>query len=72
MALEHLKRTKEKKLVGVCVANKTFPWMADELEEWAHYTMSKPERNRMYFIAHCFKSPNLFNKYNVDYLYDVS
>ncbi|CAH2091580.1 unnamed protein product [Euphydryas editha] len=71
LAYEFIERTKERKLVGVSVANKTFPWMVDELEEWAHYTQSKPERNRMYFLAHCLKSPNLFNKYNVDYFYDV-
>ncbi|XP_052754168.1 uncharacterized protein LOC113518626 [Galleria mellonella] len=71
LAYEHLARTNEKKLVGVTVANQVFPWAADELEEWAHYTISKPERHRMYFCAHCYRSPNLFKKYNVSYIYDV-
>ncbi|XP_026491045.2 uncharacterized protein LOC113397108 [Vanessa tameamea] len=71
LAYEYIQRTKERKLVGVSVANKTYPWMVNELEEWAHFTSSRPERNRMYFIAHCLKTPNLFNKYNVNYLYDV-
>ncbi|CAH2236643.1 uncharacterized protein LOC120623970 [Pararge aegeria] len=71
LAFEFIHRTKEKKLVGVSVANKTFPWMIDEYEEWAHYTVCKAERHRMYFIAHCLKSPNLFRKYNVNYLYDI-
>ncbi|XP_032512337.2 uncharacterized protein LOC116766557 [Danaus plexippus] len=71
LAFELIKRTNERNLAGVCVANMTFPWMIGELEDWAHFTASQPERNRMYFIAHCLKSPNLFAKYNVDYLYDV-
>ncbi|KAG6447848.1 uncharacterized protein LOC115442007 [Manduca sexta] len=71
LAFERIPRTGERKLVGVCVANQVHPWMIDELEEWAHYTASHPERNRMYFCAHCLKSPNLFRKYNVDYIYDI-
>ncbi|XP_034825522.1 uncharacterized protein [Maniola hyperantus] len=71
LAFEFIQRTKEKKLIGVCVANKTFPWMVDEYQDWAHYTISNAERNRMYFIAHCLQSPNLFKKYNVNYLYDI-
>lgn len=72
LAFERMERTDERKLIGVCVANKVWPWMIDELEEWAHYTASPPERHRMYFSAHCLKSPGLFKKYNVDYIYDVS
>lgn len=64
-------RTGERKLVGVTVANKIHPWVPDELEDWAHFTYSNPERNRMYFCAHCYRSPNLFNKYHVKYIYDV-
>ncbi|XP_045492239.1 uncharacterized protein LOC123691742 [Colias croceus] len=71
LAWEYIPRTGENKLIGVCVANKVFPWAVDELEEWAHYTASRPERNRMYFCAHCIRSPNLFKKFNVAYLYDV-
>ncbi|XP_059061172.1 uncharacterized protein LOC131854065 [Achroia grisella] len=71
LAFECLARTNEKKLVGVSVANQVFPWAADELEEWAHYTASRPERHRMYFCAHCYRSPNLFKKYDVNYIYDI-
>ncbi|XP_072942192.1 uncharacterized protein [Epargyreus clarus] len=71
LALERIKRTGEQKLVGVSVSNKVFPWAADELEEWAHHTASTPERNRMYFCAHCIRSPNLFQKYNVEFIYEV-
>ncbi|KAJ0179096.1 hypothetical protein K1T71_004808 [Dendrolimus kikuchii] len=71
LAFEIIPRTGERKLIGVLVANKIWPWMIDELEEWAHYTTSKPERHRMYFTAHCYKSPNYFNKYRLDYIYDV-
>ncbi|XP_053599553.1 uncharacterized protein LOC128669097 [Plodia interpunctella] len=71
IAYEKIARTGERKMIGVLVANKLFPWHADELEEWAHFTPSKPERHRMYFTAHCIKSPNLFKKYNVDFIYDV-
>ncbi|XP_023947273.2 uncharacterized protein LOC112052432 [Bicyclus anynana] len=71
LAFEFLHRTKEKKLIGVSVANKTFPWMVDEYEDWAHYTVCNAERYRMYFMAHCLKSPSLFNKYNVNFLYDI-
>ncbi|CAK1551503.1 unnamed protein product [Leptosia nina] len=71
LAYEYIPRTNERKLVGVCVANKVMPWLIDELEEWAHCTPSRPERNRMYFIAHCLRSPNLYKKYNVPFLYDV-
>ncbi|KOB72216.1 Uncharacterized protein OBRU01_12460 [Operophtera brumata] len=44
------------------IYNRVWPWMIAELQEWAHYTASPPERNHMYFSAHCLKSPNLFNK----------
>ncbi|KAM3958232.1 uncharacterized protein ACR2FA_007787 [Aphomia sociella] len=71
LAYEDIARTNEKKLVGVSVSNQIFPWVIDELEEWAHYTDSKPERHHMYFSAHCYRSPNLFKKYNVNYIYDV-
>ncbi|KAL0883549.1 hypothetical protein ABMA27_015703 [Loxostege sticticalis] len=71
LAFEHMARTGERKLVGVTVANKIHPWVPDELEDWAHFTYSNPERNRMYFCAHCYRSPNLFNKYHVKYIYDV-
>ncbi|XP_028039514.1 uncharacterized protein LOC114249979 [Bombyx mandarina] len=71
LAFERIQRTGERKLAGVCVANTVRPWKIKELEEWAHNTDSKPERHRMYFCAHCLKSPNLFAKYNVDYIYDV-
>ncbi|CAK1577930.1 unnamed protein product [Parnassius mnemosyne] len=71
LAFEKIDRTGETKLIGVSVANKIFPWMTDELEEWAHFTFSKPERTRMYFIAHCLKNSNLINKYNVEYVYEV-
>lgn len=46
--------------------------MIDELEEWAHVTTSRPERHRMYFCAHCLKSPNFFKRYNVDFIYEVT
>ncbi|XP_073967546.1 uncharacterized protein [Choristoneura fumiferana] len=71
LALERLPRTTERKLVGVSVGNKIFPWEPDELEEWAHATRSLPERHRMYFTAHCYRSPNIFKKYNVQYIYEV-
>ncbi|XP_022130953.2 uncharacterized protein LOC111004286 [Pieris rapae] len=71
IAYEYIPRTNERKMVGVCVANRVYPWAIDELEEWAHSTSPRPERNRMYFIAHCLRSPNLFKKYDVPYLYDV-
>ncbi|KAL4704694.1 hypothetical protein ACJJTC_011478 [Scirpophaga incertulas] len=71
LAYERLSRTKEHKLVGVCVINKVYPWVSSELDEWAHFTPSKPERNRLYFLSHCYRSPNIFNKYNVQYIYDV-
>ncbi|XP_075972456.1 uncharacterized protein LOC142974179 [Anticarsia gemmatalis] len=71
LAFERLHRTNERKMVGLCVANKVCPWMIGELEDWAHVTPSKPERHRMYFLAHCLKSPNFFQKYHVDFIYDV-
>ncbi|CAB3222719.1 unnamed protein product [Arctia plantaginis] len=71
LAYERIKRTNERKLVGVCVCTKQYPWMIDELEEWAHVTASRPERHRMYFCAHCLKSPNFFKKYNVDFIYEI-
>ncbi|XP_026745145.1 uncharacterized protein LOC113506506 [Trichoplusia ni] len=71
LAFEKIQRTGERRLIGVTVANRVYPWMVDELEEWAHYTASKPEKHRMYFCAHCLRSPNLFKKYNVDYIYDI-
>ncbi|CAH0397251.1 unnamed protein product [Chilo suppressalis] len=71
LAFEHIKRTGERKLIGVSVANKIFPWVADELEDWAHCTCSYPESHRMYFIAHCYRSPNLFQKYDVNYIYEI-
>lgn len=67
-----MKRTNELNVIGLAVATKVYPWMINEMEEWAHYTTCKPEKNRMYFIAHCQKSPNLFKKYNVEYFYEVS
>lgn len=72
LAFENIPRTGEKKLVGIAVGYKVYPWVADELEEWAHYTDSRPEKNRMYFCAHCIRSPDLFSKYKVDYIYEVS
>ncbi|XP_013196937.1 uncharacterized protein LOC106139968 [Amyelois transitella] len=71
IAYEKIPRTGERKMIGVLIANKLFPWAADELEEWAHYTASRPERHRMYFCAHCIRSPNLFTKYNINFIYDV-
>lgn len=71
LAFEKLPRTRELKLIGVGVGNKVSSWMIDELEEWAHYTDSRPEKHRMYFIAHCLKDPDLFKKYNTDFIYEV-
>ncbi|XP_013161746.1 PREDICTED: uncharacterized protein LOC106113491 [Papilio xuthus] len=71
LAFEQLDRTRESRLIGVCVANKLFPWMVAELEEWANFTYCKPDRTRMYFIAHCIKNADLIRKYNLEYIYDV-
>ncbi|KAJ8726718.1 hypothetical protein PYW08_015115 [Mythimna loreyi] len=71
LAMEYLPRTREKKIIGLCVANRVYPWMAAELEQWGHATESIPEKHRMYFCAHCLTSPNLFKKYNVEYIYDI-
>ncbi|KAJ8724724.1 hypothetical protein PYW07_015682 [Mythimna separata] len=71
IAMEYLPRTRERKMIGLTVANRVYPWMVSELEQWGHVTDSLPERYRMYFCAHCFSSPNLFKKYNVDYIYDI-
>ncbi|XP_021187473.2 uncharacterized protein LOC110374193 isoform X1 [Helicoverpa armigera] len=71
LAFERIPRTSERKLIGITIANRVYPWMIKELVEWAHCTPSKPERHRMFFCAHCLQSPNLFKKYNVDYIYDI-
>ncbi|XP_050681746.1 uncharacterized protein LOC126977095 [Leptidea sinapis] len=71
LAYEYIPRTKERKLVGLCVCNKVYPWMVEELEQWGHSTSTTPERHRIYFIAHCIRSPSLFQKYKVEYIYDV-
>ncbi|KAF9406459.1 hypothetical protein HW555_013181 [Spodoptera exigua] len=71
LAYERLERTGERKLVGLAVANKIYPWMIGELDEWAHCTTSLPDKYKIYFTAHCLKGPNLFKKYNVDYIYEV-
>ncbi|XP_011562020.3 uncharacterized protein LOC105392122 [Plutella xylostella] len=71
IALEKNDRTDERRLIGVAVANKIFPWMANELEEWGHSTTDKAERHRMFFQAHCYRHPNLFKKYKVDYIWDI-
>ncbi|XP_068628015.1 uncharacterized protein [Battus philenor] len=71
LVFEKLDRTKESRLIGVSAAYKVFPWSIVELEDWAHFTLCKPDRTRMYFIAHCLKKSNLLNKYNVEFVYDV-
>ncbi|CAD0199056.1 unnamed protein product [Chrysodeixis includens] len=71
LAFEKLPRTGEKKLIGITVANRVYPWMVDELVEWAHFTTSKPEKYRMFYCAHCLKSPDLFKKYKAEYIYNI-
>ncbi|XP_049865462.1 uncharacterized protein LOC126366397 [Pectinophora gossypiella] len=71
LAFELQDRTHERKPVGVLVANKTFPWVADELDQWARHTIFKPDRTRMFFMAHCLRSANLFNRYHVPYAYEI-
>ncbi|KAI5643569.1 hypothetical protein NE865_04371 [Phthorimaea operculella] len=61
IAYERLQRTNEKKPVGLLVANQTFPWEADEYEKWGSTCCRKPERNHMYFRAHCLRHSKVFD-----------
>ncbi|CAH2063919.1 unnamed protein product, partial [Iphiclides podalirius] len=71
LAFEAIDRTRESRVVGISVAYKVFPWMIDELEEWAQATYATPDRTRMYFMAYCLKCADLFKKYNAEFIYDI-
>lgn len=71
LAFEKDPRTCEDKLIGMALANKIYPWQISELEHWANYLRTHPEQERIYFSMHCLKSPDLFKKFNVPYIYEV-
>ncbi|KAJ2938800.1 hypothetical protein O0L34_g18423 [Tuta absoluta] len=61
---------KEKEIVGLVFGKKKFPWEAELYEKWAQRS-KEPECIHMFFHAHCFRSPDIFKKYNVPFVYDI-
>ncbi|KAJ2938799.1 hypothetical protein O0L34_g18422 [Tuta absoluta] len=62
LAFERLERTNEIKPIGVLAANKAFVWEADEYEKWGNACCYKPEREYLYFRAHCLRKSPVFDK----------